>query len=382
MRAKGLSQKEVLAKLKRAAKKDLKYESGKILSSMCTTPHPIAKVAHKMFLDSNLGDPGLFPGSAQLEEEAVKDIAELLNAPEEATGFIVSGGTEANLLAIHAARNASKAEKPGIVLPESAHFSFDKICDMLKVKMVKAKLDAVYRVDPADVKAKVTKNTIAIVGSAGSSELGVVDPISELSRIAQDHNVPLHVDAAFGGLMLPFLKELGYSTPDFDFKLGGVHSITVDPHKRGMSTIPAGGIIFRNSKNLACIETETPYLTEQSQYTFVGTRSGASAAAAWAVFQRLGREGFKKSVKKCIDTTFFFCSELKKSGFTVVVQPTMNIVGFRAKDSKVAAAKLLEQGWQVSYVPRLDLVRVVLMPHVVARDITAFLQDLNRIQKA
>ena len=94
-------------------------------------------------------------------------------------------------------------------MPESAHFSFDKICDLLKIKPVKAKLDQSYRVVPEAVEELVTKDTIAIVGNAGSPELGVIDPIEELSEIALKHNVPLHIDAAFGGLVLPFLKELG-----------------------------------------------------------------------------------------------------------------------------------------------------------------------------
>ena len=78
--------------------------------------------------------------------------------------------------------------------------------------------------------------------------------------------------------------------------------MTVDPHKMGMAAIPAGGIIFRDRKALDFIKTETPYLTDQYQYTFVGTRTGASAASAWAVFRTLGMEGFKKMVGKCMKT--------------------------------------------------------------------------------
>ena len=101
MRAKGLSEEKVLTKLRQAQEKDLKYVDGKILGSMCTNVLPIAKVAHEMFLEANLGDPGLFPGSVELEKEAVTSLLELLHAPKSGTGFIVSGGTEANLLAMY-----------------------------------------------------------------------------------------------------------------------------------------------------------------------------------------------------------------------------------------------------------------------------------------
>jgi tyrosine decarboxylase/aspartate 1-decarboxylase len=115
----------------------------------------------------------------------------------------------------------------------------------------------------------------------GTAELGAVDPVEKLSDIALTHDVYLHVDAALGGLMLPFMENASA----FDFCLKGVKSITVDPHKMGLATVPAGGILFRDNTYLEHIKTETPYLTEDAQYTFVGTRNGASVAATWAVFE-------------------------------------------------------------------------------------------------
>ena len=106
--------------------------------------------------------------------------------------------------------------------------------------------------------------------------------------------------------------------------------MTVDPHKMGMAAIPAGGIIFRDAKALDFIKTETPYLTDQYQYTFVGTRTGAAAASAWAVFRSLGLDGFRKIVGKCMKTTRFFADGLTERGFELVVKPTLNIVAFRS----------------------------------------------------
>ena len=381
MRAKGLSKKEVLAKLKQAREEDLKYVDGKILCSMCTNPHPTAKAAHDIFLAANLGDPGLFPGSMQLEREAIATLSELLHGPKDGVGFIVSGGTEANLMAMYAARNAANVEVPEVVVPELAHFSFDKICNLLKVKLIKAKLDASYRVDPASVAQQVTKRTVAIVGNAGSAELGTVDPIDALSKIAVAHGVPLHVDAAFGGLVIPFLKELGYAVPEFDFQQQGVASVTVDPHKMGMSTIPAGGILFRNSTSLECIKTQTPYLTEPEQCTFVGTRPAASAAATWAVFNSLGREGYRKTVKRCMNLTTYLYEGLEEVGFEVLLRPTMNILAFRNANPRLLADKLRQRGWCVSFVPRLNCIRVVLMPHSTKQHITDFLQCLRELGK-
>ncbi|HTY74918.1 MAG TPA: tyrosine decarboxylase MfnA [Candidatus Nanoarchaeia archaeon] len=382
MRAKGLGKSEVLAKLRQAKAKDVCYRKGKIFSSMCTTPNSTAKRARELFVESNLGDPGLFAGSLQLEKEAVSSLLELLHAPATAAGIIVSGGTEANLLAIYAARNAAKLAEPELVVPWSAHFSFDKICDILRVKLVKADLNDKYTVDPKSVEACINKNTIAIVGNVGSAELGAVDNIGALSKIAESHGLPLHVDAAFGGLVLPFLRELGYEVDDFDFSLNGVQSITVDPHKMGQVPVPAGGILFRNSDATSCIRTGTPYLTEPFQCTFVGTRPGASAAAAWAAFESMGREGFKRTVKRCIDLTAFLKDRLEKSNFEIIAKPTMNIVAFRTTNSKLLVDQLRKRGYFVSYVPRLDAVRIVLMPHLTKRHLINFVQVLGELAKA
>ncbi len=378
MQAKGQSRKNVLDELKRALAEDQRYDEGRILCSMCTKPAALAKKAHEMFIDSNLGDPGLFPGSLKLEKEAVKMLSELLHG-KDAAGFLVSGGTEANLLAMFAARNLAGVEAPEAVLPESVHFSFEKICRLLKIKPVYAGLDGNFRVDCQAVEKLVNKNTIAIVGSVGTSELGVIDPINELAKIVGNRGVWLHVDAAFGGLVVPFLKG---SDLKFDFQLEAVQSITVDPHKMGLAPVPAGGILFRNSKALDCIKTQTPYLTNGNQYTFVGTRTGASAAATWAVFKSLGREGFQENVDACIRNTERLRKGVEALGFKLVVEPSINILAFRGKNPKILAEKLRGLGWFVSYVPRLECIRIIVMPHVKRRHVEGFLADLRRLVEA
>jgi tyrosine decarboxylase/aspartate 1-decarboxylase len=220
---------------------------------------------------------------------------------------------------------------------------------------------------------------VAIVGSAGTAELGVVDPIDRLSHIALKHGVYLHVDAALGGLIIPFLRTSDGESFEFDFRLKGVNSITVDPHKMGMTTIPAGGILFRNRDSLDYIKTETPYLTGEFQYTFVGTRSGAPVAATWAVFESLGREGFENVVNRCVKLTKILAEGVESLDLELVTRPALNIVAFRGLASKLLAEKLWKHGWFVSYVPRLDCVRIVVMPHLKTRHVASFLQALSKI---
>lgn len=369
-------QRDVLAELKQRQRLDNRYMDGRILCSMCTKPHPIAKKAYNLFLEANLGDPTIFPAATLLEQEVTAQLSTLLHN-QSSTGFIVSGGTEANLLGLLVAKNSAKTKSPEIILPESAHFSFKKICNLLNLKTIYIPLDIQYRVKPAEVKNAISQNTIAIVGTAGTAELGAIDPIDKLSEIAQNYNIHLHVDAAFGGLIIPFLRN----PPQFDFQLPGVKTLTVDPHKMGMAAIPAGGILLRNPEMLCHLETETPYLTTSKQYTFVGTRSGASAASAWAVINTLGIEGYRKVVVSCINNTKTLAKNLKKVGFKLLCEPTLNILAIQTKNPQELTKKLSQQGWYVSAIPRYSSIRVIVMPHVKRRHIKAFQKVLLETEK-
>jgi len=141
--------------------------------------------------------------------------------------------------------------------------------------MRKVPLDGEFRMDGDRASDLVDRNTCALVGIAGTTEYGVVDPIRELSAIALDHGIFLHVDAAFGGMVLPFLEK----APPFDFSLPGVSSIAVDPHKMGMSTIPAGVLLLRDKAALCSLAVDTPYLSVKQEYTLSGTRPGGRSQA-------------------------------------------------------------------------------------------------------
>ncbi len=231
MNEKPVSKDEIFKELDEYQAMDCCYSDGRILGSMCTEAHPIAKEAFYKFSDSNLGDPGLFKGTKLIEDEVLKLIGSFLSI-ENPVGHIVTGGTEANLMAMRAARNIARdkygIENGEIIVPKSAHFSFNKASDMLNLKLVNVDLNEDYTVDSRSVSDLISDNTVAIVGIAGTTELGMIDPIDELSDIALENDIHLHVDAAFGGFSIPFLKEEGYDFPDFDFSLKGVRSITVE----------------------------------------------------------------------------------------------------------------------------------------------------------
>ena len=382
---KPMDKQDILDELEEIHKLDSDYAEGRILGSMCTEAHPFAKEVYCKFLDTNLGDPGLFKGTKSIENKVVKSIGEMLSL-DNAYGNIVTGGTEANIMAIRAARNHARKYKGitdgEIIIPDSAHFSFKKAADMLNLKIVEAKLDENYKIDVESLKDVISDKTVAIVAIAGTTELGLIDPIEEISQIAYENNIYFHVDAAFGGFSIPFLKDIGYDFPEFDFKLRGVCSITVDPHKMGLAPIPAGGIIFRKKEYLEVMAVDSPYLTVKTQSTIVGTRLGASTVATYALLKYFGRSGYAELADRLMQNTYFLKNSLEKIGYDVIVEPELNIVAFNhPKKSPDELSKELEKinGWKVSVANCPKAIRIVLMNHVTKTHLKEFLNDLEEL---
>jgi tyrosine decarboxylase/aspartate 1-decarboxylase len=302
-------------------------------------------------------------------------LGELLGCPN-ACGYVSTGGTESNIQAIRAARNEAGIKNGNIVVPASAHFSFDKIGDLLSLEVRKAELDESLRVDLSSVEGLMDERTVALVGIAGTTEFGQVDPIEDLAEIAEERSIHLHVDAAFGGFVLPFLKRRF----KWDFSLPGVSSITIDPHKMGMSTIPAGGLLFRGPECLSALETETHYLTRARQASLTGTRSGAAAAATYAVMMHLGREGFRKMVDYCMDLTAHLVAGARTISVEPFIEPVMNVVALSVPSPATVREELMKLDWHVSMTREPNrALRLILMGHMSQERIDLFLEDLESV---
>ncbi|MCA1820048.1 MAG: tyrosine decarboxylase MfnA, partial [Halobacteriales archaeon] len=376
MEEKGLSRHRVRQALKKARKDDWTFSGGEILGSMCTAPHEAAAEAHALFLETNLGDPGHFPGTAQLEKEALTDLLQLFHAPTGAAGRFVAGGTEANILACAIARE--KTGKTKIVLSESAHFSFDKAARFLGMELVEVPCAASGHADPKALAKAVTKDTALVVAVAGTTELGLVDPVEELALWCGRNDVLLHVDAAYGGYILPFMADASRKPVKFDFANPGVWSLCCDPHKGGMATIPAGVLLMRDGADWERMAVPSPYVSTETQSTIMGTRPGGPVAATWAVHRFLGREGLASVAETCLDNAAYLAAQLPEMGVELVASPELAVVTFRAGSGPEAArrliARLSERGFRLNHVPRYKALRVVCNPHVTRERIDRFLK--------
>ncbi len=344
----------------------------RVLSSMCTEPHPAAREAAERFLATNPGDPATYETIASLEERAVELLATLAEhpTPTDAAGYVTSGGTEANVQAVRSARNRHDASDVNVVVPESAHFSFHKAAALLAVELRTVPVDGEQRTRTDAVAAAVDASTALVVGVAGSTEYGRVDPIPELTGIAHDAGARMHVDAAWGGFVLPFTDR------EWAFGDAAIDTLTIDPHKFGQAAVPAGGLIAREAAALDALAVDTPYLETRSQATLTGTRSGAGVAGAVAAMEALWPEGYRESVDRATDNADWLARELADRGYDVV-EPTLPLVAASLPEPEFDA--LRSAGWKVSRTGEGEL-RVVCMPHVTREALRAFVADLDRIR--
>ena len=383
----GLTKQEILKTLEKKLSKDLSYESGYILGSMCTKPLNFGRDIYIKYLEKNLGDPGLFPGSAELENELVTEIGELFGS-SNVVGTFTTGGSEANIIAMRIAKKIrSDIKDPEIVVPISAHISFDKGADLLGIKLRKARVNNNYELDLNHFESLINENTCGVVGIAGTTSLGLIDPIKEIAKIIENRNIFLHIDAAFGGFVLPFLKELNYEVTDWDFNVNDVNSITADPHKMGLGIIPCGGLFLRKSEKLEKSFFEIPYLAGGTfkHLQFVGTRPGGPVIAFWAIMKYLGKKGFMEVIDNCMKNTKYLSSRVSEiKGIKLATKPILNIVGITTESGKSICEiekELRKKNWMLGNFTELNLIRIVIMPHVRESHLSKFLDDLQLIVK-
>ena len=329
-------------------------------------PHPITQRAAKTARGTFFVEwgRGLQPAAYRLEKEAVRMMASLFGKPD-AVGFITSGGTESNISALRLARNLARRKNPEIVMPESAHYSFRVAAELMGIKIHEVALDSDFRPQMDDVERAINDNTVALVCSAPEGHLGTVDPVAEFAEIAKRHGVYLHVDAAFGGFILPFMGDLGLEAPAFDFSLPGVSSIMTDGHKLGLLPVATGFFMVRDEAMLDAIPTQTTVV-----HNLTATKPGDHAAAAWSVMRHLGRAGYVESARGLINSVNIVAAGVERiDGLRLLVQPMIAVINMTSDEYDVGKIfhGLRSRGWGAtrSRIGAVETIRLSLHP---ARD--------------
>jgi len=336
------------------------------------TPLPIAVWADALssLLNQNAGAWRNGPTSAMIEARVIRWLCELLEYGPRSFGTLASGGSEANLIALKCARDSVAASikdrgvrtAPGelvIYASEQCHFSIDKSADILglgRQGLRKIRTDDRFHVSLDALREAIRRDREAglvpccVVGVAGTTSMGVIDPLAPLAAIARENNCWYHVDAAYGG-------PLAFS-PKHKEKLRGValaDSITFDPHKWmfvpfacGATLVRDGGRVLRDSFDMS-----PEYLSEDRggadvefdffRYGQMGTRR-FNSLKLWMAIKFMGRQGYAETVERQSELTNYLAWQLDRlKGFRRVGEVETAVCCFRYLPESVSSAGGAEQ---------------------------------------
>jgi glutamate/tyrosine decarboxylase-like PLP-dependent enzyme len=313
----GRSDESILAEMRTmATEEDAFWETGKCSGTMYCGDHEhyaFMNEAYGLFAHMNALQRDMCPSATRFEGEIIAMTLDLLHAEAvtdgEPCGLVTSGGTGSIAHAVLSYRDHAREQRdvvrPNFVKPETGHPAFDKACHLFGVELRTAPIDPETTLVDAEAMADlIDENTIAIMGSACNYGYGTVDPIGELSDLALERGVGLHVDGCLGGFILPWGEQLGYDIEPFDFRHPGVTSISADTHKYAYGYKGTSVVAFRDT---AYRSAQYFFLTEWTGGKYFspgmdGSRSNGLLASTWAGMVRLGREGYLRYAKAIFET--------------------------------------------------------------------------------
>jgi len=337
----------------------------------------------------------VWPSITKFEAEIVAMTARMLGAGDadadayeetKVYGAVSSGGTESILLAMKAYRDRARAEasieRPEIVAPDSAHVAFDKAADTLGMRLVRVPVGPDYRADPEVMQRAISARTALLVASAPSFPHGVIDPIEQLSEIALERGVGLHVDACLGGFVLPWAEKLGYQLPRFDFRLPGVSSMSADTHKYGYAPKGTSVVLYRGKRLRRYqyfVSTDWPGGLYFSP-TFAGSRPGALSAACWAAMVSTGEQGYLEATRKILETAALIRAGIECIPELEVLGDPLWVIAFSARSFDVYRLldAMSQRGYSLNGLQRPASIHLaVTLRHTASGVADRFLEDLR-----
>lgn len=329
-----------------------------------------------------------FKGSQKIEKETIEILATAIFGCEQDgyDGYIATGGTEANLQALWMFRNyfmksfGAQPAEIAIIASEDTHYSIAKGSNLLLIDWLNVKVDFESRqIDVVAFEkqlleaAQLGKKYFIVVCNMGTTMFGSVDNPGDYTSILEKHQLAyrLHVDAAYGGFVYPFLAKENL----LDFKNPAVSSITVDAHK--MLQAPYGSGVFLCRKDL--IEN---VLTKEAEYvegmdlTLSGSRSGANAVAVWMILVTYGENGWFEKVKVLQMRTDWLCQQLTALNIDYFREPNMNIVTIKSSFIPELIAHQFDLVPQ-KHTGKNDWYKIVVMDHVEIDQLKKLLDQLK-----
>jgi sphinganine-1-phosphate aldolase len=389
--ARGRTQQAILDDMQAMKAGDADWQHGRVplfVFKATDELYEMGRAAFMEFFSENaLGGRRAFPSVKRMEDEVVEMALSLFNAPDDAQGFMTTGGTESIIQAVQTCRDWTRAHRReprlrgNIVAAQSVHPAFNKGAKLMDLEVRRAPVGPDLRADPAMIEALIDDETIMIVGSAPAFPYGCIDPIADLGALAERRGVWLHVDACVGGYLAPFVSMIGRDIPPFDFSVPGVCSISADLHKFGFTPKPASTVFYRTAdkaEHHSFDFSDWPngrFLTS----TIIGTRPAGGVAAAWANFEFLGLEGYKKIARDLMAFVDVYKAGIGDiGGLKILGEPHLSIIAYGSDEVDVfrVAEVMQTKGWLPGLVQQPKAIhRMMSMLHAPSLD--AYLADVR-----
>lgn len=292
-----------------------------------------------------------------------------MHSADHSLGAFCSGGTIANITALWVARNRLlkpdddfegiakqglfaalthyKCNGLAIFVSERGHYSVKKAADVLGIGqdgVIAVKTDNNNRICLADLDLKIAaakaKNIkpLAIIGVAGTTETGTIDPLRKLAQVAQREDCHFHVDAAWGGATL--------MSNTYRHLLDGIDladSVTIDAHKQLYVPMGAGMVIFKDPELMSSIQHHAEYILRKGskdlgRHTLEGSRNGM-AMLLYSCFNIISRPGYELLINQSIEKAKYFSDLIQQQDdFEVISEPELCLLTYRYIPNKVTAA--------------------------------------------
>ncbi|MFC9786288.1 glutamate decarboxylase [Rhodococcus sp. NPDC127528] len=356
-------------------------------------------------LDKNMIDKDEYPQTAEIESRCVHMLADLWNSPDGrgTMGCSTTGSSEAAMLGGLALKwrwrqrreaAGKPADRPNLVCGP-VQVCWEKFARYFDVELRQVPIEeGATGLQPHQLRKYVDENTIGVVAILGVTYTCDYEPVAdiaaELDAIEADSgwDVPIHVDAASGGFIAPFLE------PDlvWDFRVPRVASINSSGHKYGLAPLGVGWVVWRSADLLPeDLVFRVSYLGgDMPTFALNFSRPGGEIVAQYYLLLRLGREGYRQIHQSCVDTAQYLAGQVSEMGpFTLLYDGRGGLpaVSYTLTDPDSAGFSLYDlseqlriRGWQVPSYPlppdrQETVIQRVLVRHGVSRDEIALLAD-------
>jgi glutamate/tyrosine decarboxylase-like PLP-dependent enzyme len=287
------------------------------------------------------------PGAVRVEHQVMRWTADVVGFPETAGGTLTSGGSVANLVCLAAARDSRgiksrDVERAVVYLSKQTHHCVAKAIRVLGMSECVKRyiaLDEGFRMRPDGLEAQIQAdkheglNPWVVVASAGSTDVGALDPLDAIADVAKKHGLWYHVDAAYGGffMLLPAMRE----------KFRGVEradSTVLDPHKTLFLPYGLGVALVRDAENLlTAFRSDAPYLQDTHLERDELSPADLSPELTrpfrglrlWLPLLVHGIAPFRASLEEKLLLTEWMRSELERRGWEVGREPDLSIFTYR-----------------------------------------------------